>query len=113
MVHSSLNDYELAKADLKRNIESADKILEYPKGFSVLTNGKAVNYFLRDSQLIKRQNDSEQILFDHVKSIVLNKEKGIDEIVSGISVIFLVENQELSVYIYKLFDSRNKLNSIL
>lgn len=115
--HTVLNDYEIAKADLKRNVEAGKEIQDYPHGFSIINNnGGIVSYFLDGKNLLKKTKTTESILFNNVSQIDLTKsteENETKELITSISIIFLVAEQELPVHLYSLFDSKYKLNQLL
>jgi len=111
--HLGLNNFILAKTDIKREIEASQEILAYPNGFSVLNNDKMINYYLSQNQLIKNRNNQEIILFEDVKSINVTYSLVSPEIISSITILFLLENQEFPVYIYNSVDVNYQLNTSL
>ena len=113
-----VNGYKIAKADVKRNMQTASVVQPTPHGF-VISNeaGVVIDYYLDGKQLIKKTNKYKSVLFENVNKIkvfyVINESGDTENTISSISITFLIENQEISVYLYSSFDSQKKLNSTL
>lgn len=117
-IRFQLNDFLIAKADINRNIEKSKDVFLYPNGFSILNSeNEQTLYLLEEKNLIKKTKNYQKVLFSNVKEIKFNQDVAFEEIdsdvISSIYITFLIEKQEISVYIYKLFDTRNKVNQIL
>ena len=116
-IHLTLNDFQLAKADLKRNVEKSTSIIAYPNGFSLKTDNTQIDYFRDGEKLIKKTNQIQTELYAQIKPIKLTHYLNADGIntnsVKSITITFLVENQEISVYLYKFLSSKDKINTTL
>jgi len=104
-IHTSINAFNIAKADLKREIELADKIAPYPNGFVLEQKNNTIQYYVKESQLIKKEKANELIIFENIETIKLsNKTENNKEVLSSIRIDFLVEKQVIPFYIYAIND---------
>jgi len=110
-VHTSINAFNIAKADLKREIESTAKISPYPNGFVLEQQNNTIKYYVKENQLIKKQNAAEIVMFENIEAIKLSHtSENNTEALSSIRIDFLVEKQIIPFYIYAINDLQNKLN---
>ena len=107
--HTTINDYNIAKADLKRELEKSTKLLPYPNGFSLEQNNNDICYFVKNNQLIKKRSGNELIIFETIKSIKIDFEDN-KEIITAITIDFLLGKQEFRFYIYPIKDLESELN---
>lgn len=107
--HTKINEYNIAKADLKRELEQSIKLSPYPNGFSLKQNDNEINYFVKNNQLIKKTNGNELIIFETIKSIKIDL-KDNKEIITAITIDFLLGKQEFRFYIYPIKDLQSELN---
>jgi len=116
-IHLTLNDFQLAKADLKRNVEKSTSVITYPNGFSLKTYNTQIDYFRDGEKLVKKTSQIQTELYTQIKPIKLTYYLDTDRIktnsVKSITITFLVENQEISVYLYKFLNSKDKINTTL
>ncbi|MGV6862292.1 MAG: hypothetical protein ACWA41_11000 [Putridiphycobacter sp.] len=118
--HLHLNDYNLAIADLNRNIEGAKTIISYPKGFKIQThNQDEIIYFKDNHHLIKKTKRGETTIFKNIEQIKTLKysplSSGMDELelIHQVQIDFNIEGQIFSTYYFNNLDSRKKLNALL
>jgi len=110
-VHTSINAFNIAKADLKREIESAAKISPYPNGFVLEQQNNIIQYYVKENQLIKKQNAVDVVIFENIETIKLSHTtENNKEVLASIRIDFLVEKQVIPFYIYTIDDLQNKLN---
>jgi len=110
-IHTSINAFNMAKADLKREIEISDKIWSYPNGFALEQQNSTIQYYVKENQLIKKQNAAEIVMFENIEAIKLSHtSENNKEVLASIRIDFSVEKQVIPFYIYTIDDLQNKLN---
>lgn len=118
--HLQINEYNLANADLNRNIGKAKTIIAHPKGFKIeTTNQNEVIYFQDGHDLIKKTKNTKTTLYQNIDKIKTQKYTpssiGLNdlELIHEIQIDFIIEGQIFSSYFYNELDSRKKLNALL
>ena len=113
-VHANINAFNIAKADIKRELEMTNKILPFPNGFILEQQKSKIHYYVRENSLIKKQNELEQVIYETIQAVELStKQENNKDVLISVALSFVVENQIIPFYIYPVDDLQTKLNSSL
>ncbi len=115
-IHLKINEFELAKADIKRTVWNAKDITPLPNGFEVLDkNNKKTTYQLKTNTLFKKTKVYNEKLSENVKTLKINQMPSslTKEKIYSIEIIFLIDKQEIVTYIYNKNDLSKTLNEQL
>lgn len=113
-VRLELNDFMLMKADLKRQIDLADRIEAIPNGFNLFYQEGDFLEYKKDDQLLLRKTGMQwDTLSKHLSQLdVIKAEENIPgvELITGVDITIDLRGQKLSCHLYKDYGIREKIN---
>jgi hypothetical protein len=118
-VRVRLNEYQLMKADLKRQTERALKIESIPNGFRLILEAGPLDYIEENSLLLRKSEKSIDTLLYNLESLRLLPVAGEanlvknEKLVSGIILKVNLDQQILCCYLFKDYGLTEPINQSL
>ena len=114
-----LNDYLLMRADLRRQVELADKIEKVPGGFCLVSILQSVSYVQYNDHLVRKSGTNTDTLFTGLEQIILAPFTGLvlqqadEPLVAAVLLKLKYNDQLLNCYLYKDYGLSEPLNQQL
>jgi len=117
-IRLELNNYLLLKADLKRQVEAADRMVDSPDGFRLIAPDSEIRYRQQDTYLLRQTAHSLDTLSNELlllKKILCDSVQTSNQpgLLSGVELHLAFETQVLTCFLYKDYGLTEPMNQKL
>ena len=111
-VRVELNAYLIMNNVLNRDIDQAEEIYAMPNGFVLENTTTSINYQLKENQLIRATEQSEEVLFENCTELVSEKYKE-SALIAQLNLKIKIQEREIVCHYHKEYDQAAVINQLL